>query len=83
MGALIELRVQDPDATYTLDFKSGKVVSGPAKDATSTLTISDADLAALAAGEQPLQALYQRGRLRVDGDVAPIHRLGFFQKLGV
>jgi 3-hydroxyacyl-CoA dehydrogenase/3a,7a,12a-trihydroxy-5b-cholest-24-enoyl-CoA hydratase len=49
--------------------------------ATTTLTIEDAELAAWAAGKADARGLFQRGKLRVDGDVGPIHRLGFVGKL--
>jgi 3-hydroxyacyl-CoA dehydrogenase/3a,7a,12a-trihydroxy-5b-cholest-24-enoyl-CoA hydratase len=45
----------------------------------ATLTIADADLAGLAAGNT--KALYQHGKLRVDGDVSVAHRLGFLKGL--
>ncbi len=83
VGALIALRGTEPDARYALDFVTGKVAEGDAKGAASTLTIRDDDLAALASGKESLESLYQRGKLRVDGDIAPVRRLGFLQKLGV
>ncbi len=47
----------------------------------TTLTISDADFAALTSGKTTAQALYQHGKLRADGDVAVAHRLGFLNNL--
>ena len=49
--------------------------------ATTTITISDEDLTALAKGEATVKDLYMHGQLRVDGDVGPVHRLGIFNKL--
>jgi 3-hydroxyacyl-CoA dehydrogenase/3a,7a,12a-trihydroxy-5b-cholest-24-enoyl-CoA hydratase len=46
---------------------------------TATLTISDADLPALATGN--VKSLYQHGKLKVDGDVTVAHRLGFLKGL--
>ncbi|HUJ58799.1 MAG TPA: SDR family NAD(P)-dependent oxidoreductase [Kofleriaceae bacterium] len=43
----------------------------------ATITIADADLPALAAGN--VKSLYQHGKLRVDGDVSVAHRLGFLK----
>ena len=57
-----------PDAKQTFDL-------GGNTDA--ILTIADADLPALAAGN--VRALYQHGKLRIDGDVSVAHRLGFLK----
>jgi 3-hydroxyacyl-CoA dehydrogenase/3a,7a,12a-trihydroxy-5b-cholest-24-enoyl-CoA hydratase len=46
-------------------------------DAQATITIADADLPALAAGN--VKSLYQHGKLRVDGDISVAHRLGFLK----
>src|SRR3569832_650932 len=48
-------------------------------DAVTVLTIKDADLAGLSAGNA--KSLYQHGQLRVDGDVSVAHRLGFLKGL--
>ena len=51
------------------------------KKVDATLTISDADLVALVTGKTAAKALYQHGQLKVDGDVAVAHRLGFLKAL--
>jgi 3-hydroxyacyl-CoA dehydrogenase/3a,7a,12a-trihydroxy-5b-cholest-24-enoyl-CoA hydratase len=80
--AVVELRVKQPDATWTLDFKGGAAVkSGPASGADATLTVSDEDLVKLCRGEATAQDLFQRGGLRVDGDVRVAQRLGFLKGL--
>ncbi len=83
VGAVVQLQVKDPDAAWTLNLKdgAGSVASGTSKDATTTITIGDADLGALASGKSSLQSLYQHGKLRVDGDVSVVHRLGFLTRL--
>jgi hypothetical protein len=45
----------------------------------STITIADADLPALAAGNA--KSLFQHGQLRVDGDMSIVHRLGLLKSL--
>lgn len=81
--AIIELRVANPDGGWTLDLKNGKgsVKTGLADAPTATLTIADEDLATLCAGEGLAQALFQSGKLRVDGDMRVAQRLGFLNKL--
>jgi 3-hydroxyacyl-CoA dehydrogenase/3a,7a,12a-trihydroxy-5b-cholest-24-enoyl-CoA hydratase len=81
--AVIELRVADPDAAWTLRLKDKPSVDdGLAHgDADTTLTIADADLAALAKGEATAQQLFQNGKLRIDGDIMVAHRLSFLKNL--
>jgi 3-hydroxyacyl-CoA dehydrogenase/3a,7a,12a-trihydroxy-5b-cholest-24-enoyl-CoA hydratase len=83
IGAVIEMRVKDPDAVWTIDLKNGagKVATGAAGAADTVITLADADLAALASGAASAQSLYQHGKLRVDGDVRNAHRLSFLNKL--
>jgi len=83
LRAVVRFRVTAPEATWTVDLAAAKpvVVPGERGDATATITIADADLAALAAGTTTAQDLYQHGKLRVDGDVGVAHRLGFLKGL--
>jgi 3-hydroxyacyl-CoA dehydrogenase/3a,7a,12a-trihydroxy-5b-cholest-24-enoyl-CoA hydratase len=80
--AVIQFVVREPDAAWTVSLKSGatSVAEGKAK-ADTTLTLADGDLLTLCRGEQTAQQLFQRGKLRVDGDVRVAHRLGFLSKL--
>lgn len=77
----IELRVKDPDAVYFIELgpQGGKVAKEAAGPATATVTVADEDLAALAQGKAKLQSLYQRGKLRVDGDVAAARQLAILE----
>lgn len=82
VNAVVELRVANPDSGWTIDLKkAGSVTEGLASGPDCTLTLTDEDLHTLCTGTESLQALFQKGRLRVDGDVAIAHRLGFFGKL--
>jgi 3-hydroxyacyl-CoA dehydrogenase/3a,7a,12a-trihydroxy-5b-cholest-24-enoyl-CoA hydratase len=83
VGAVIELRVKDPENVYTIDLKNGggSVKSGKADKADVTLVVSDADLSALAASGGKLQSFYQHGKVRVDGDVRAASKLTFLSKL--
>jgi 3-hydroxyacyl-CoA dehydrogenase/3a,7a,12a-trihydroxy-5b-cholest-24-enoyl-CoA hydratase len=79
VGAVLSFKITAPDATWTLDLKNGATVQeGAATAATTTITLTDDDLAALAGGESP-QSLYQHGKLRVEGDLRPAHKLAFFK----
>lgn len=82
--AIVELRVADLDSAWTLRLKDGdaRVDDGSANgDADVTLTIADADLASLAKGEAAAQELFQRGKLRIDGDITVAHRLSLLKNL--
>jgi 3-hydroxyacyl-CoA dehydrogenase/3a,7a,12a-trihydroxy-5b-cholest-24-enoyl-CoA hydratase len=75
LRATVKLVVKDPDAAHTL-----ALGADPAR-VDATLTISDADLAALARGQATAQKLYQQGKLRIDGDASVGQRLGFLKGL--
>ena len=83
VDALVGVRISEPDSDWTINMTSdGTGVSkGKAGKAVATLHLSDADLTALVKGEAAAQDLYQRGNLRVDGDVTVAHRLGFLKGL--
>jgi len=64
--AKLTFKVGDASKTYELGGTTA-----------ATITVADADLPALAAGN--VKSLYQHGKLRVDGDVSVAHRLGFLK----
>ena len=72
----------EPDSWWVID-TAGKepVREGQSDGAGAVLTISDPDLSALVRGQLAAQDLYQRGKLRVDGDVTVAQRLGFLKGL--
>jgi 3-hydroxyacyl-CoA dehydrogenase/3a,7a,12a-trihydroxy-5b-cholest-24-enoyl-CoA hydratase len=74
--ATVALVVKDPAHEQTLQLGG----ADPAR-IDATVTISDADLAALAGGKATARELFQHGQLRVDGDVSVAHRLGFLKGL--
>ena len=83
LNQVVQLHVRDPDACWTVDFGASppSVAGGDSAQAVTKLGIDDADLAALARGEADARDLYQHGKLRVDGDVAPARALGIFKGL--
>jgi 3-hydroxyacyl-CoA dehydrogenase/3a,7a,12a-trihydroxy-5b-cholest-24-enoyl-CoA hydratase len=82
VSAVIGLVLTDPASRWRIDLKSGSgsVASG-AGGADCTLTLSEQDLVALVQGKSPVRALYQAGKLRVDGDVRVAQRLDFLKSL--
>jgi 3-hydroxyacyl-CoA dehydrogenase/3a,7a,12a-trihydroxy-5b-cholest-24-enoyl-CoA hydratase len=72
VGATVNFKVKNPDFATTVELGKG---------ATTTVTISDEDLTAIAKGEATVKDLYMHGQLRVDGDLLVAHRLGILNKL--
>ncbi len=81
VGAVVQLVVRDPESAFVVDLKNrgGTVVEGRGA-ADITLRLSDADLEALAHGGG-LRDLFQRGRVRIDGDMRIAPKLNFFKGL--
>ncbi len=77
LGAVVQFNVTGPDGQWVID--GATVAAGRNSAATAFLTVSDDDLAALAAGTTDVKTLFQHGKLRVDGDVRVAHRLGLLK----
>lgn len=77
VGAVVHWKLTDPAAVWTVD--GTNVKEGAHGTAATTFTLADADLAGLAAGAT--RDLYQHGKLRIDGDVSVVHRLGLLKNL--
>jgi 3-hydroxyacyl-CoA dehydrogenase/3a,7a,12a-trihydroxy-5b-cholest-24-enoyl-CoA hydratase len=82
IGAVIQLNLTEPDSQWVIDLKNGggTVREGTYDKAEVKLTISERDLLALIKGE-PVRALFQTGKLRVEGDVRVAQRLDFLKSL--
>jgi 3-hydroxyacyl-CoA dehydrogenase/3a,7a,12a-trihydroxy-5b-cholest-24-enoyl-CoA hydratase len=81
VGALLQFKVKSPDSQWVVDLRSGATIKeGTDAAATTTLTLADEDLAALAGGA-PARDLFQHGKLRVDGDIRLAHKLAFLKGL--
>ena len=82
VGAVIAFKITSPEADWVVALAgTPEVKRGADPKAAATLTLADEDLAVLARGAEPVQHLFQTGRLRVDGDVRLAHRLGFLKGL--
>lgn len=80
---VVQFHVRDPEAAWTVDFSvtPPTITGGDSDKAVTRLGIDDADLLALVQGRTDARTLYQQGKLRVDGDVAPAHKLDFLSGL--
>ncbi|MBI5543906.1 MAG: SCP2 sterol-binding domain-containing protein [Deltaproteobacteria bacterium] len=84
VGAVIQLRLQEPASDWVVDLKNppGAVRQGIALDADATLQLADADLLALLKGT-PVKDLLSQGKLRVvGGDTRVVHKLGRLARSG-
>lgn len=83
VDSVLQFYVRDPDSKWVVDLKNQPFAlrAGETDGATTTITIADRDLAELGSSEATAQSLYQKGKLRVDGDVQPAHRLNFLKGL--
>ncbi len=68
---VMQLRVSAPETAWVVqvDAQGVSVTAGEAADAATVVSVADEHLEALSRGERALADLYQRGELRVDGDV--------------
>jgi 3-hydroxyacyl-CoA dehydrogenase/3a,7a,12a-trihydroxy-5b-cholest-24-enoyl-CoA hydratase len=83
VGAVLQFYVRNPDSKWVVDLANQPpaLKAGDTDCATTTITIDDADLAELSSGQMTTQALFQRGKIRVDGEIQPAHRLNFLKDL--
>jgi 3-hydroxyacyl-CoA dehydrogenase/3a,7a,12a-trihydroxy-5b-cholest-24-enoyl-CoA hydratase len=83
LDKIVQFNVREPEACWTVDFGATPptLTGGDSAQAATKLTIEDSDLASLARGEASARSLYQQGKLRVDGDLAPAHALDVFKGL--
>ncbi|MBK6520125.1 MAG: SDR family NAD(P)-dependent oxidoreductase [Polyangiaceae bacterium] len=79
-GAVVAFKVDG--STWVVDGTKSPatVAEGDAKGAAAVMTISDDDLAELAKSGNA-RALFQHGKLKVEGDVRLAHRVGFIKGL--
>ena len=83
VGAVLQFYVRDPDSKWVVDLENQPPAlrAGETDGATTTIVIDDADLAELSSGDTTTRSIFQRGKLRIDGDMQPAHRLNFLKGL--
>lgn len=75
VGSIIQVHVAEPASSWLVELVGApRVSAGESAAAALTVSLRDADLVTLAKGEASLQQLYQRGRVRLDGDVGVARR---------
>lgn len=76
---IYQFKITEPNDVWVIDLSQqpAKVYQGEVAQATTTFTLSDANLVALMQQPQQLSRLYQQGKVRVDGDVNAARHLDF------
>jgi 3-hydroxyacyl-CoA dehydrogenase/3a,7a,12a-trihydroxy-5b-cholest-24-enoyl-CoA hydratase len=82
-GHVVQFRLREPEGVWVIDLsgKTPKVEQVESSKAAAVFGIADEDLVALAKGQAQVKDLFQRGKLRVDGDVKLARELGVLSKL--
>ena len=77
LSGAVHFRVRDPDGDWVMDFSvtPPKLSTGKADAAVATVTVGDSQLADWVDGKHGLRELYQKGDLRVDGNVALVRQI--------
>lgn len=80
---VLHFKIRAPESEWIVDFKSGKatVEKGTPKRADTTLTFDESDFLSLIRGDANVEDLYRRGKLRVDGALAPVKKLHFLDRV--
>ncbi|RJF94595.1 SDR family NAD(P)-dependent oxidoreductase [Oleomonas cavernae] len=81
VGGVLQFNVHAPDAAWVIDPGKGTVSEGRADAPAATIGIDDEDLLALAQGAVAARDLFQKGKLKVDGDIRVAHRLDALTRL--
>lgn len=77
LNGVVQFNVRDPESVWTLDLSANppQARSGGSNDASAIASLTDSALVELVSGKRSLRALYQKGDLRVDGDVALVRQI--------
>jgi NAD(P)-dependent dehydrogenase (short-subunit alcohol dehydrogenase family)/acyl dehydratase/putative sterol carrier protein len=77
LSGAVQFRVRDPDGDWVMDFSvtPPKLSAGKADNVAATVTLGDSQLADWIDGKHGLRQLYQKGDLRVDGNVALVRQI--------
>jgi 3-hydroxyacyl-CoA dehydrogenase/3a,7a,12a-trihydroxy-5b-cholest-24-enoyl-CoA hydratase len=78
---VFQFKITNPDASWVIDLKQGKVYEGTDPKADTTLEIADADYLAMASGKANPMALFSGGKLKISGNVMASQKLSFMQKM--
>jgi 3-hydroxyacyl-CoA dehydrogenase/3a,7a,12a-trihydroxy-5b-cholest-24-enoyl-CoA hydratase len=82
VDAVIAFTVKDAGVSFTATLTgTPSITDGVTPTAATKVTLDDETFVALSTGTPSVRELFQHGRLRVDGALGPVHRLGFLKQL--
>ena len=81
IGVVYLFKLTNPDSTWTVDLKAGKVTPGEAAKAECTLELADADFIDMTSGKADPMKLFMDKKLRISGNVMASQKLDFLKKI--
>jgi len=76
VGGVLQFVLTSPDEQWVVDCKEGVAKSGKAAKADCTITISSADLLAMASGKLTGMAAFMAGKMKLSGNMALAQKFG-------
>jgi 3-hydroxyacyl-CoA dehydrogenase/3a,7a,12a-trihydroxy-5b-cholest-24-enoyl-CoA hydratase len=80
-NTVFQFNLKDPDMSWTVDAKVGKVIAGAADKPDVTLTISDEQFVGMCIGGEDAQKLFFAGKLKIAGNMMAASKLEFLKKM--
>ncbi|MEH6347116.1 MAG: SDR family NAD(P)-dependent oxidoreductase [Bermanella sp.] len=75
----LQINVQAPDASWFLN--GGQVALAATESADVTISLKDSDLEKLVSGQASAKALFQKGKIQVEGDMSLARQISLFENL--
>lgn len=82
IGGVLQLVLTAPDGAWVIDGPARSIRAGTDAKAQAKITLGEEDFLALLRGTADTRDLFQRGRLRIDGDLRAGQRIELLKKLG-
>ena len=81
IGVVYLFKLTNPDSTWTVDLKAGKVTPGEATKPECTLELADADFIDMTSGKADPMKLFMDKKLRISGNVMASQKLDFLKRI--
>ena len=80
-NTVFQFNLKNPDASWTVDAKVGKVVAGAAEKPDVTLTTEDTQFVGMCVGGEDAQKLFFAGKLKIAGNMMAASKLEFLKTM--
>ena len=80
-NTVFQFNLKNPDASWTVDAKAGRVTQGPAEKPDVTLTTDDAQFVGMCVGGEDAQKLFFAGKLKIAGNMMAASKLEFLKSM--